>query len=365
MSKHRIYWFCQIVGWTLLMMTEFVIYWIDDGFVPEMFYLALANILLGISLTHLYRLTIKRWNWVRLPFFQLAPRVLASVFVLAFIMSLVNFPFDLALITNLQLNHISTFLAGLASWVKTMLAWILSYTAYHYVERTRDAEIDKILLTTSIRETEAKVLRSQMNPHFMFNALNSIRALVHENPQKAQQGITQLSNLLRNSLLADRRKTVELREEVKTVQDYLALEKMRYEDRLDCKVSVDPQATYWQVPPMMLQTLVENAIKHGVSKAVSGGFVELTGRIETAPTGRDQLHICIRNTGTLLAEPSEKNASGGFGLKNTAQRLDLLYGPDARFAIRQESPDIVAADVIIPQQSDSVFKRDRETVKDV
>lgn len=359
MSKQRVYWFCQIVGWTLLMMTEFGIYWIDEGFITDIFYLTLANILLGISLTHLYRLTIKRWNWVRLPFYKLAPRVLASVIVLAFIMTFVNFPFDLNLITDMRMSTVSAFMANMVNWVKTMMAWILSYTAYHYVERSRDAEIEKILLKTSIRETEAKVLRSQMNPHFMFNALNSIRALVHENPQKAQQGITQLSNLLRNSLLADRRKTVELREEVKTVQDYLSLEKIRYEDRLDCRVSVDPQANYWQVPPMMLQTLVENAIKHGVSKAVSGGFVELTGRIETGTSGRDQLHICIRNTGTLQPDARTKETgSGGFGLKNTAQRLELLYGTDAHFAIRQETAGVVSADVVIPQQSEGVFKRD-------
>jgi LytS/YehU family sensor histidine kinase len=250
----------------------------------------------------------------------------------------------------------------MVNWVKTMLAWVLSYTAYHYVERTRQAEIEKILLKSSIRETEAKVLRSQLNPHFMFNALNSIRALVYENPQKAQLGITQLSNILRNSLLADRRKTVELREEIKTVQDYLALEKVRYEERLDCRVTVDPQANYWQVPPMMLQTLVENAIKHGVSKAVNGGFVELVGRIVTGNSGRDELHIRIRNTGTLLAEPGDKQASGGFGLKNTSQRLDLLYGHDAYFTIKQESPGVVVADVQMPQQSDSIFKPERETL---
>ncbi|HEY0110424.1 MAG TPA: histidine kinase [Fibrella sp.] len=358
MSKQRIYWICQIVGWTLLIMVDFIIYWIDDGFKPGVFYLAIADIMLGISLTHLYRLTIQRWKWVRLPFFQLVPRVLASVVVLAFIMSIINVPVDLELVMNQQLHGLSFFMATMVSWVKTMLAWVLTYTAYHYVERTRQAEIEKILLKSSIRETEAKVLRSQLNPHFMFNALNSIRALVYENPQKAQQGITQLSNILRNSLLADRRKTVELREEIKTVQDYLALEKVRYEERLDCKISVDPQASYWQVPPMMLQTLVENAIKHGVSKAVNGGFVELVGRIVTGTSGRDELHIRIRNTGTL----GDKLASDGFGLKNTSQRLNLLYGADAQFTIEQEGPGVVVANVQIPQQSDSIFKPERESI---
>jgi two-component system, LytTR family, sensor kinase len=345
-------------------MVDFIIYWIDDGFKPEMFYLAIADIMLGISLTHLYRLTIQRWKWVRLPFFQLVPRVLASVMVLAFIMSVINVPIDLELLLNqpLQLHGLSFFMATMVGWVKTMMAWVLSYTAYHYVERTRQAEIEKILLKSSIRETEAKVLRSQLNPHFMFNALNSIRALVYENPQKAQLGITQLSNILRNSLLADRRKTVELREEIKTVQDYLALEKVRYEERLDSRVTIDPQASYWQVPPMMLQTLVENAIKHGVSKAVNGGFVELVGRIVTGTSGRDELHIRIRNTGTLEAESGDNPSSGGFGLKNTTQRLNLLYGSEAYFTIAQEAPGVVVADVQIPQQSDSIFKPDHETI---
>ncbi|WP_345247939.1 sensor histidine kinase [Nibrella saemangeumensis] len=348
MSKKKIYWFCQITGWTLLIMVEFLAYWLEYGFEIDLFYLAIANIILGILLTHMYRLAIRHWNWVRLPFHQLVPRVLTSVLVLAFIMTVVNVPFDSELLPELFVKEPVAFMGYMLSWGKTMLAWILSYTAYHYVERTRDAEIEKILLKTSIRETEAKVLRSQLNPHFVFNALNSIRALVIENPNKAQQGITQLSNILRNSLLADRRKTVELREEIKTVEDYLALEKVRYEDRLVCHMHVDPKTTYWQVPPMMLQTLVENAIKHGVSKPVGGGFIELTTWLEN-----DMLQIRIRNTGVL----GDKEESSGFGLKNTSQRLDLLYGPEATFRIFQETDNVVCAEMTIPMQSDSIFKR--------
>ncbi|WP_128544497.1 sensor histidine kinase [Larkinella soli] len=354
MSKQKIYWFCQVFGWTLLIMVEYLAFWLQDGFNSDLFYLAIANIFLGITLTHLYRFIIKRWHWVRLPFFRLAPRVLTSVFILAVIMTAFNLPLDLKITPQYLVDEPFIVFGYLLTWGKTMLTWILSYTAYHYVERTRDAEIEKILLKTSIRETEAKVLRSQLNPHFVFNALNSIRALVLENPSKAQQGITQLSNILRNSLLADRRKTVELREEIKTVEDYLALEKVRYEDRLNCRLEIDPKTQYLQVPPMMLQTLVENAIKHGVQKAINGGFVELTTWIEVG-----MLNIRIRNTGVL----GDREASGGFGLKNTSQRLELLYGTDASFRIRQESADVVCADIVIPMQSDGVFRRSEELKK--
>ncbi|WP_461104934.1 sensor histidine kinase [Spirosoma koreense] len=361
MSKQKVYWFCQLFGWSLLVLVEYLAYVLESGFVADVLYLAIANIFLGITLTHLYRLMIRRWNWVRLPFFRLAPRVLLSVFVMAVIMTTLNLPVDQLLVPQHMVDEPWLVIGYLISWGKTMLTWVLSYTAYHYVEENRNAEIERILLKTSIRETEAKVLRSQLNPHFVFNALNSIRALVYENPTKAQQGITQLSNLLRNSLLADRRKTVELREEIKTVEDYLALEKVRYEDRLTSHIDLDGRTLFWQVPPMMLQTLVENAIKHGVSTAVGGGFVEVKSNIVA-----DKLHILIRNTGVL----GDKEASGGFGLANTAQRLELLYGPEASFHIFQENdhPDprtggpVVCADITIPAQSEGLFKR-HATVK--
>lgn len=360
MSKQKIYWFCQIFGWTLLIMVEYLAYLLEDGFEADMLYLAFANIFLGITLTHLYRLMIRRWNWVRLPFFRLAPRVLLSVFVLSLIMTMVNLPIDRLIVPQHLVDEPLPFIGYIINWGKTMLTWVLTYTAYHYVEENRNAEIERILLKTSIRETEAKVLRSQLNPHFVFNALNSIRALVYENPVKAQQGITQLSNLLRNSLLADRRKTVELREEIKTVEDYLALEKVRYEDRLTSHIDLDGRTLFWQVPPMMLQTLVENAIKHGVSTAVGGGFVEVKSSLVA-----DKLHILIRNTGVL----GDKEASGGFGLANTAQRLELLYGPDAKFQIFQEDDNrngryagagpIVCAEITIPAQSEGIFRREK------
>ena len=347
-SKQKIYWFCQLFGWTLLILVDYLAYLLTDGFNADALYLAIANIFLGITLTHLYRLMIRRWNWVRLPFIQLAPRVLFSVFVLAVIMTLVNMPIDRHIMPQFLTDEPWIIIGYMLSWGKTMLAWVLSYTVYHYFEQSRTAEIEKILLKTSIRETEAKVLRSQMNPHFVFNALNSIRALVYENPDKAQQGITQLSNLLRNSLLADRRKTVELREEIKTVEDYLALEKVRYEDRLTCRIDLDARTLFWQVPPMMLQTLVENAIKHGVSRAVGGGFVEVRSTIVA-----DKLNINIRNTGVL----GDADASTGFGLANTAQRLELLYGPEARFQILQEKDRVVCAEITIPAQSEGIFRK--------
>ncbi|NIJ52104.1 sensor histidine kinase [Dyadobacter arcticus] len=345
MSKKRTYWILQILGWTLLIMFEYVPYVLEYGFQISEFYTALANILLGICLTHVYRLVIRKWNWSSLPLPRLALRVIGSVLLLGLIMAMINQPMDREMLEHNLLNQPLVFWSYYANWCKNLLAWILSYTVYHYVEQTRLASYEKIMLKMSMREAEAKVLRSQLNPHFTFNALNSIRALVFEDPSKAQLSITQLSNILRNSLLADRRKTVDLQEELRTVEDYLELEKVRYEDRLRYTIITNPQAIYWQVPPMMLQTLVENGIKHGVSKEMGGGFIEVKSAIIN-----DLLVINILNSGNLGA-----TESGGVGLKNTAERLSILYGKGATFRIFQMKEGVVCSEVKIPMLSEGVL----------
>jgi two-component system LytT family sensor kinase len=332
----------QFLGWTLVIIFDFVSYTLEFGFELNVFYSALANILLGICLTHLYRLVIRKWNWSALPLARLMLRVVGSVLLLGMIMTLVNQPMDLKLLGENAVGQPFVFWGYYMSWCKSLLAWILSYTVYHYVEQNRLSGYEKIMLKMSMREAEAKVLRSQLNPHFTFNALNSIRALVFEDPAKAQISITQLSNILRNSLLADRRKTVDLQEELRTVEDYLELEKVRYEERLKYSIETNPQAIYWQVPPMMLQTLVENGIKHGVSKVMGGGFIQVVSEIVD-----DILLILIYNTGNL-----EGTDSGGVGLKNTAERLSILYGKGASFRIFQDREDVVCSEVRIPMLSE-------------
>ncbi|CAG5002665.1 hypothetical protein DYBT9275_02940 [Dyadobacter sp. CECT 9275] len=345
MSKKKVYWTLQVLGWTLLIMFEFIPFTLEYGFERTSFYSALANIFLAITLTHVYRLVIRKWNWSSLPLPRLALRVIVSVLGLGLIMAMVNQPLDRETLQNNLLHQPLVFWGYYSNWCKNLLSWILSYTVYHYVEQTRMAGYEKIMLKMSMRETEAKVLRSQLNPHFTFNALNSIRALVLEDPSKAQLSITQLSNILRNSLLADRRKTVDLQEELKTVEDYLELEKVRYEERLQYKLITNPQAIYWQIPPMMLQTLVENGIKHGVSKVMGGGFIEVKSEVVD-----EILVIRIRNSGNL-----GKTESGGVGLKNTAERLSILYGKGASFRVFQDEENVVCAEVRIPMLSESML----------
>ncbi len=341
MNKNKLYWLCQILGWSAWIINEAIFYnALFEGLDLYFFGITIFNVALCIFLTHQFRKIIKKFNWVELPINEVVIRILISVIIMAIVLSIINIPLDFGIITDLneQKIKISTLIQYLLFWGKPLLFWAIFYYGYHYFEQKTEMEVEKVRLEGSIRETESKVLRAQMNPHFMFNALNSIRALILEDPSKAQKGITQLSNILRSSLLADRRKTVSLAEELRTVDDYLALEKIRYEERLNVEKNISAESLHVQIPPMLLQTLIENAIKHGVSKPIKGGFVKLETKLEN-----NKLLIKISNTGQLISTDS-----GGFGLENTAQRLNLLFGDEASFKIAQSAKDIVTADISIP-----------------
>lgn len=341
MSRTKLYWVLQIFGWSAWLANDTFLYTRSFGWSLDWFVIADLNILIAIALTHNFRKLIKKYGWVELPINQVIPRILLMVSLMSIIITLINIPIDSYLLRDIEETDFWSFFTILQfffNWGKPLMIWTLFYYASHYFERKSEVEVDKIRLESSVKETESKVLRAQMNPHFMFNALNSIRALILEDPDKAQKAVTQLSNILRSSLLADRRKTVSLSEEMRTVDDYLALEKIRYEERLQIRKNIYPETMTVQVPPMLLQTLVENAIKHGVSKPVKGGFVSIEAKVVGT-----NLVMIISNTGVLESTESE-----GFGLQNTAHRLELLFGSESKFKIYQSSKDVVAAEIIIP-----------------
>ncbi len=217
--------------------------------------------------------------------------------------------------------------------------WLLIYIAYHFVERNRNDHLDKLKLQSTVKELELKTIKSHINPHFIFNSLNSIRALVDENPQRARTAITELSNILRSSMQAEKSETVSLQKELNIVTDYLALEQMRFEERLKIEMDIAPNTLEQQVPPMMLQTLVENSIKHGISKLVHGGVVKIAAHIKDG-----ELELLVQNTGKLNGYANVN----GFGIKSTQDRLNLLYQGKAYFNIKDVDNNTVESKVTMP-----------------
>jgi LytS/YehU family sensor histidine kinase len=220
-----------------------------------------------------------------------------------------------------------------------LLIWSLAYFAYSLFIRSRREEIRNLRLETANRENQLGNLRAQMNPHFMFNALNGIRALIDEDPDQAKRAITQLSAILRNAMATVKRKVVPLGEEIDIVKAYLALEAMRYEERLRVSFEVDPALERQPIPPMLLQTLVENAVRHGVANRPQGGEVIIGARSEG-----DTTVLFVRNSGHY--EPGRINGTG-IGLRNTRKRLEMIYGGKAHMDITNDN-GMVLTKVVVP-----------------
>jgi len=233
-------------------------------------------------------------------------------------------------------------LLGLYQNLLLVALWMLIYIVFHYVQRNRNDQMDRLRLESTVKELELKTIKSHINPHFIFNSLNSIRALVDENPTRARRAVTELSNILRSSMQAEKLETVSLEKELGIVSDYLALEHMRFEERLKVEMDIDEDTLGQQIPPMMLQTLVENAIKHGISKKIAGGFVKIISDFKG-----DHHELIVQNTGQLNGDINKD----GFGIQSTEDRLNLLYHGKASFHIKNLDDNVVESKVILPVNS--------------
>ncbi|HEY5368983.1 MAG TPA: histidine kinase [Hanamia sp.] len=217
--------------------------------------------------------------------------------------------------------------------------WLLLYMVWHYLERNRIDELDRLRLEKAVKELELKTIKSHINPHFIFNSLNSIRALVDENPKRARTAITELSNILRSSLQLEKMETVPLKKELDIVKDFLALEQMRFEERLKVEMEIDEDTLEQPVPPMMLQTLVENAIKHGISKRINGGIIKITSKFIN-----NDFELIVQNTGNL-----DSNVNEGFGIKSTRDRLKFLCNGHASFNVEEIESNRVQSRIVMPK----------------
>ncbi len=330
-NREKLYWMCQTSGWAFYALINNILELTYKGFDARYIFVYTYLGILGISATHILRLRIKNKKWLTLSLTKLIPKiVLASILSAAFILSVTSLVVFGTGLLELKDFNTGMVMANLVNLSSVVLLWSAIYFFIHYFENLKRSEIERLVWEAAVKDFELKTLKSQLNPHFMFNAMNSIRALIEENPERAKTSLTQLSNIFRYSLRIERTETVPLEDEIKTVEDYLALEKIRYEERLTYSINIDPAIKSIEIPPMMIQTLVENGIKHGISKFPKGGEIFVKANKKD-----DYAEIIISNTGSLSDE-AIKN-SKGFGVDNTKQRLNLLYGDKSSFDMVNEN----------------------------
>lgn len=214
-------------------------------------------------------------------------------------------------------------------------SWIFIYISVSHARRVKDTELHNLRLQNSLKEAQLSQLSNQLNPHFLFNALNNIRFMMHENTHHADDMLVALSDMLRYSLASSQHDKVTVAQELAMVQGYLSIMKTQMEQRLQLEIAVDSDLQQALLPPMVLQLLCENAIKHGLEQCANGGLLSLRLMSE-------QGQLCCEVVNDLPPTAND-SAHLGIGLANIHRRLHLLYGERASLLTAPDQQRFVAS----------------------
>lgn len=336
-NSKKFYWLAQLAGWSAYCSLITFSVWNNNP--SDITGIFLFNILVlmiaGILGTHIQRVIFIKMGWLAMRLPRLIPRLIVSSFVTSLGIAFLNIYSDSWSGLNgdaASKLEFSAVVIGIFAVLVLVLAWNAIYFTFHFFQKSRKQEISNLELAASNKESELKNLRSQLNPHFLFNSLNSIRALVDIDPNKAKISITTLSNLLRQSLVLGKENLVDLNRELSLAKSYLDLEKIRFEERLKVEWEIDTGLEFFQIPPFSMQMMVENAIKHGISNLKDGGVVKIKVYRESST-----VYLEVINSGDL-----KDVVDLGVGIQNIKQRLGLQYGDAAAFSLYEKEGYVYA-----------------------
>jgi hypothetical protein len=330
MNRHRPFinrlgWFptLQFVGWGIL----FLLFILGNGRYTNARIVASFLLVFGGGwlLTSAWHRLFKSWRWNRHANDWRLPAV--ALLVLAPLQTAIS---ELAIYIFMRqladAGRSERIPMELAFWCCVMLGWTICYMAAAALQRASRLEAEALRLEVLAKDAELRALQSQVNPHFFFNSLNSVRALMYENVDNAAHMVDQLATLMRYTLMSTFSDCVPLHQELDAVRAYLDIEKIRFEDRLRAHFEIDAAMAQVTIPPMTLQTLVENAVKYGVERRTDGSEIRITAR-------QSGVHAVIEvaNRGTLLANPGSTRV----GMGNARKRLELAKGEESRLDLSE------------------------------
>jgi sensor histidine kinase YesM len=234
-----------------------------------------------------------------------------------------------------------------SQWMKFMvyIIWTAAYNFYHVSLNMRRNSIEKLNAENRAKDLELINLRSQLNPHFLFNALNSIHSLAMMKKDNASDAVLLLSDLMRYTLNYEKRDVVPLADEIEVVEKYIDLEKIRFGKKLNVEWGIAENTLSIKIPPIIVQTLVENAIKHGLKESANGVCIKIQSYLEN-----NFLKIDIINSGQLHDNTPSVNPlkNRGIGVDNTRRRLEMIYGESAHFELKNRNDAEVIASLSLP-----------------
>lgn len=340
MKNKWTYWFCQVAGWGSMVAIDTInwVYFIYGTFNIVRFWTIVGFALEGIFLTHLFRYLLNKYHFFLKKKWSIwLVAILASI-VLSALMAVTGLVVSILQnsshnkIEDASLKIIFSLLGSTMNFIRYVGVWVIIYFMYKILQQNSTILQEKLKLENLAKTTELELLKTQLNPHFLFNALNSIKALVIINPEQSRDAIVKLSELLRFTLQYGKERLIPLKEEMEEVKKYLELEQLRFGKRLFVTNEINENTLSQTLPPAIILTLAENAIKHGVTKHVEDGFINIKTKIS-----EDFLYVEISNNG--IYQPTD---SVGIGLKHITKRLEEIYHNQATFSIIQLQNNVVA-----------------------
>lgn len=343
-KKTKIYWLLQVIGWSSIIFIETINYtfFIIGEFKWDYFQQFFLYTAVGLIVSHFYKVMFIKVEVFEKSLSRIWIRAFFDVMMITSIMVILLYlPYLVADFSNISKSEFWIgFFGQIMNLGRYAIVWIIIYYLYHILKKNSEITEQKLLLENVAKSAELELLKNQLNPHFLFNALNSIKALVLIDQDKARDAIIKLSELLRFTLNYEKAPLIALNEEINEVIKYLELEQIRFGKRLDVHISLEEETLDLKVPPAMVLTLAENAIKHGITQLPEGGGIWIQSKLR----GKN-LTIEIINSGQL-----KSTFNLGIGLKNLQLRLQSLFSDKASFFLDEFSDAKVVARITYPIQ---------------
>jgi sensor histidine kinase YesM len=342
LNKNQRYWLFQVLGWGSITLVEtinytfFIVGTFSWGFVGQFAVLSV----IGLVISHIYKKLFIKPSVFEKSLSKIWVRALADTFLMTSIM--VSLIYGISVFSNPEVlkdtQFFISYFGQIMNVARYVVVWIIIYYLYHVLKKHQETAEQKLLVENLAKTSELELLKSQLNPHFLFNALNSIKALVLIDTNKSREAIIKLSELLRFTLNYEKTPLISISEEINEVVKYLELEKIRFGNRLDVKIDLQAETLEAKIPPAMILTLAENAIKHGITQLPDGGLIEIT-----ASANSQNVRIEVTNSGVLKLDENK-----GIGLKNTTKRLHSLFGEKADLVLKRKSDNLVSVTITYP-----------------
>lgn len=340
MTRNSSYWLLQSIGWFTYAMIGVIVSFLFYDSVDVWVILAqfFGAIVMFLS-THLLRYKMKLDGWLRLKIQKLILRLVPTLMVISILANGIVVGYTMLTTDIIDVDNFSPLVFLLFSFQTFVYfsLWTAVYLIIYFFRNYKKEEVEKWQLQTAVKDAELIALKAQINPHFLFNALNNIRALILEDHMKARDMVSHLSELLRYSIQFNDNEKVTIDEELEIVNKYLELESIHYENRLHYEILTKEELGKCRIPPMLIQLMAENAVKHGISQVKNGGDI----LISVSKEGKNLvLEVC--NTGKL-----KKNLGSGIGLKNATDRIRILFDSEPDLELKQQG-NMVSSKLKLP-----------------